>query len=207
MKKLLLGAGLAVVVAGNAYAVPVDGSFSAFGSGAYLNNSNAAATAGTATRLDFGPSFSGGGNGFGTAGTVLVVTTSGSFVPYAGMFGTINDIQFGSAADPTTATPEASPFLSFGSGALTLDFSSAVVARSSNGTGVNITGTGTFASAGDSTPGTFALTTTSSGGVISAATFTFTTSAQALATPEPMSLSLLGAALAWVGLARLRRKN
>lgn len=207
MKKLLLGTALAILGAGTAHALPVDGSFAATGSGAYLNNLNAGATAQTATRLDFGSVFSGAGNGFGTVGTILITVTSGSFGAYLGTLESISDVQFASAADPTSASPNTSPFISFGAGALTLDFSTAVVARSANGTGLNITGAGTFASGADRSSGTFALTTTSAGGQVAATTFTFTTSAQTVSMPGPNSLSVLGAALVGLGLLRHRRRK
>ncbi len=207
MKKLLLGGALGLSVVATAHAIPVNGSFSATGSGAYLSDMNAAATATTATRLDFGSAFSGTGNGFGTAGTILVTVTAGSFTAYSGLFENISDLQFGSSAGQTTATSLASPFISFGNGALTLDFSTATVSRSANNTGLNVTGLGTFTVGTDASQGTFALTTTSAGGQASGTTFTFTTSAQSQTISEPASLCILGVGLAVLGLARLRRRG
>ncbi|MDT7953072.1 MAG: hypothetical protein RQ966_16335 [Acetobacteraceae bacterium] len=211
MKKALLGTVLSIAFAGAASAAPISGSFSARGFGVYLNDSGNVTTEVNATRLDFGCgtalagcTVTGGGNGFGTPGSVLVTLGQGSFSAFVGTAATIQDVQLGGLGT-TTANPVGSAFLTFGGGAITLDFANATATHNTQtGQAIDIVGTGTYTSGGTMTPGTFQLLTASAG-TAAAVSFQFTVNGTATAIPEPISLSLLGVSLLGLGLIGRRK--
>ncbi|KQU53213.1 hypothetical protein ASG67_10410 [Sphingomonas sp. Leaf339] len=204
MKKFIVAALTATMLAGSANAAPIIGSFSlASFSGNYVSG-----TASTATGLDFGDAFGGTGNGYGTNGSALVGNAQGSFAGLNGVLASVSDIALGAGiANPYVTNP----FISFGGASnIAFAFANASLTRSPLGTSITITGTGTFTNgvAADATSGTFSLATSSVNGTANSVSFTFTSNAVATASavPETSTWAMMTLGFGAMGFAMRRKK-
>jgi len=199
---ILIGAGQA------AAATFINGSFDFSGKGDYTVVGD---TGLTATKLDFGPytSLHGGGNdsgpgNFGTDGTFLVGTATGSFLAYGlpGMIGSISDFSSLTPGTGGLATPvHSSPLLTVGGFAFD---SAAIYITDRQATGMVLNGTGTITGNGfDPTAGTFILNIVSPESGTGSFKFTFASAVSAV--PEPDTWTLMFVGFGMIGFVMRRR--
>ncbi len=204
MKKFMMMAvasGMALAAATPAGAAVVIGSFNLNNvSGTYNGGSQ---TALTATGLDFGLLGTGVGNGFGTNGQATLQLGTGSFTAFNNSTVSISDVSLAAFANPNV-----NPFLTIGTGAgqVLVNFSNAAIQR--DPTSVTIQGAATFLNGGDTSFGTFSLSSNSQNGQASNLNFTFTSNASATgAVPEPATWGMMIVGFGLVGGVLRRRKT
>jgi hypothetical protein len=153
---------------------------------------------GSATYIDFFPDGPGG-----VAVTPLSNATGDLAVIGPLTVGTITDFALVNAPIVNFVA-----FLGLGGESFSLDINTLTVVTQ-NSTGIVLRGNATLnlVPGFDPTPGTYAMSFNSTGGMSNGANFEFTFSAGAAAVPEPATLGLFGLGLLGLGAAARRRRN